>query len=105
MIGLYHVRHFTLARSAVLFCEFEVCLYTSTENAGCVRSTLVMRRVALHRLGSRLADQPQPMLATHALLSHSVTVKYHFVFSVDAKGNFTVISQVVFKGDPNCDPM
>ena len=35
----------------------------------------------------------------------NVNVQFQIAFSVDAGGNFTLISQAVFKGDPNCDPI
>ena len=35
----------------------------------------------------------------------NVRVQFQLVFSVDAQGNFTPISEAVFKGDPNCDPI
>jgi len=35
----------------------------------------------------------------------NVKVQYQIVFSIDAGGNFTLISLAVFKGDPNCDPI
>jgi len=35
----------------------------------------------------------------------NVSVAFQVVLSVDAQGNFTLVSLVAVKGDPNCDPI